>query len=509
MNTDQLRIDLDHLADQAAAPSPRLADDVLARRRTQRNRRLTTVGTGLAVVLVVALVPVVGSLRDVPGGQAAEAVGGASAAGTRGSLAEDPAFLAALRELPWTYQQWRSPDGTGFTIDPQPQPAEDWTSVTVDLAAAYRPDQREVLFAGDVPGGRWALVALRAAGGDTVAWFTGPAGAGADEMSISGTPQTRVGDEPLAHVDLRDPQRSLVVVTAPGDQVQVSDRAVLDADGTVRRSFEPVADEDRDGVVVTALESSTRFGVPASVRVLRGGEDIWRTAPSVAGPAAGIDPDDARGWPVGIQSRFAGTVDPGHDYLDQALTTALGPFGTELTDLADGGAPELVQVFQGPDAGSPATGSAPLITVYSIRMPSGARLLVGGHTRTPGEPAPAGRTPDQAVSYLDVRPADDPVEGDVVAIDMEVGIRTLVISGPRGATEAVVLDADGAQQVRVPLEEGVTSLPFPAGASAVQVVDRNGRLTPAEPISSGQIGSWGDFGSSSTTSFATPIPPPA
>jgi hypothetical protein len=505
MNTDQLRSDLRVLSGRAPDPSSRLADDVLRRRRAVRSRRFAVAGAGLGVALVVGLVPVVGATSAPDRSTAAPAVD----AGTRGSLAADGAFVDALRSVPWTYQQWRSPGGSAVTMDPQLQPAPDWTSETTDLAAAYRPDQRDVLFAGDVPGGRWALVALHSAGGDTIAWFTGPADARPDQMTISGMPQSVSAGEPLAHVDLADAQRTLVVVTDPGDAVEVSDRAVLSADGTVDRTFVPLPDEDGDGVVVTTLDSSTRFGVAASVRVSRGGEVVWRSAPSTAGRARGIDQDDPRGWPIGIDARTGATLDPGYDYLDQATTTALGPFGLELEDLTGDDGAELTAVFQGSTDGSLTPGATPVITIYSIRMPSGARVLVGGWTNAPGDSTPEGLAPDQGVPYLDVRPADVPVSEDVVAARMTVGTETLVVSGPPTADTAIVLDGRGEELARVPLVEGMGSAAFPSGAAAVQLLDETGRLGEPHAISQGRISTWGDDGDSSTASFRMPFPPPA
>lgn len=505
MNTDQLRSDMQVLANRAAHPSSDLADDVLRRQRAVRSRRLAFAGAGLGVVLVVGLVPLVSSTSTPDRSTAAPATVNST---TRGSLAADGAFNDALRSVPWTYQQWRSPDGAGVTTDPQLQPAPGWTSETTDLAAAYRPDQRTVLFAGDVPGGRWALIALDSAYGDTVAWFSGPADARPDQMTISGMPQAVSAGEPLVHLDLADEQRTLVVVTEPGDQVELSDRVILEADGTMNRAFAPMPDEDGDGVIVTTLDSSTRFGVAASVRVSRDGEAVWQAAPSTAGRPAGIDRDNARGWPIGITTRTSATVDPGYDYLNEALT-ALAPFGLDLDDLASEDGAELTTVFQGSTNGPLTPGETPVVSIYSIQMPSGARVLVGGWTNAPGDTTPEGQRPDQGVPYLDVRPADASVGQDVVAARMTVGTDVLVISAPTTADTAIVLDGRGAELTRLSLVDGMTSMAFPSGATAVQIVGQDGRTGQPQPISQGQSATWGDYGGSPTSSFGTPFPPPA
>lgn len=501
-DTDDLRARLHQLADTADAPRADLADTVLHRRRVVRGRRLGAAGAALAVVLVVAVVPfLVGSAER----------GGEAATTTRGSLAGDTGFVDGMLRVPWTYQQWVTSSG-GTTLDPQLQPDVGWTSQTTDLAAAYAPDQRTVVFAGDVPGARWAFVVLAGELGDTGAWFSGPPGAAPEEMTISGTPQTVGPDEPVAHLDLANPERPLVVLTRPGDDVALSERAVLEADATVTRTYAPLPDDDADGVLVTALTSSTQFGDPASVRIDRDGETAWRSSPSEAGVPAGIDRDDPRGWGVGIEGRYPATVDPGYDYLDAALATALSPFGLSLADLPARNASELVQLFQGSARGTD-TISEPLVTVYGVELPSGARVLVGGWTAAVGDTTPEGLQPDQGVSFLGVRPADADVATDVVALEMPVSDRggttdTLVVVGPVTASLARVFDTDGQVLTEVALQSGTTSMPTPRGASSVQVLRADGSTAGTSPVLTDDSATWGDAGQSPWTSFGIPIPAP-
>jgi hypothetical protein len=495
MNTDELRSDLHRLAGTAAPPSDLLADDVLHRRRAVRRQRVGVVGAVLAVLLVVAAVP------WLVGGRGERVDQASPASGPRGSLAGDAAFLAGLRQLPWTYQQWHSPDGTGVTMDPQPAPAADWVSGVSDLAAGYTADQRRVVFAGDVPGGRWALVVLPSTAGDIAAWFSGPPGAAAGELTLAGMPWSVHTDEPLAQVDLASPERPLVVVTRPGDVVRLSERAVLEPDATLSRSFTTLPDEDGDGVVVTSLTASTRFGVAASVEVQRDGRTVWHTEPSGAGTAAGIDEDPA-GWPAVTPIRPPMAADPGRDFLGQALSTALAAFGLDARELDGLEVVELLRAGPGAD-------DTPVVTVYSIRLPSGARVLVGGWTNEPGDSAPDGVRPDQGVPYLDLRPADTEPATDLLAIDMLVdGAHRLVAIGPVTATAARVLDDDGATVTTVPLAAGTGSVPLPGAAATVQFLDADRTAGDPVPITEGSIGTWGNYGRTPRSSFPVPFPGP-
>ena len=106
--------------------------------------------------------------RSVWGGQVLEL----SEIPTRGSLADDESWVEQARRLPW-----RSP-GLAESLE--------------DVELPDPPlDTRHVAFAGDVPGGRVALVLGR----DRTfghAWFVGPEGADPDELTLAALP----GDAP-------------------------------------------------------------------------------------------------------------------------------------------------------------------------------------------------------------------------------------------------------------------------------------------------------------------------
>ena len=119
--------------------------------------------TGLVAALVLVGVPVgrvrSAGVRCASGDTAEEPVlpvpdGGLYDVPTRGSLADDRAWVAGVRALDWP-------------------PADGEVPSTAD---------RRVVFAGEVPGGRVALVLGRLARGTARLWLVGPEGAAPGEM---------------------------------------------------------------------------------------------------------------------------------------------------------------------------------------------------------------------------------------------------------------------------------------------------------------------------------------
>jgi len=114
---------------------------VLSRRRNRR--RATVLSAGLAVLLIAVAVPVGLSLLRPPDSRLASpaAIPAADIFGvpTRGSLADDAGFVEAIRQLSW------AESGVSGTDD--------------DLQMPDAPvETRHVTSAGEVAGGRWALV---------------------------------------------------------------------------------------------------------------------------------------------------------------------------------------------------------------------------------------------------------------------------------------------------------------------------------------------------------------
>src|SRR5919199_2328323 len=162
---------------------------------------------------------------------------------TRGSLAGDAGFVAAVRQLSWS--------------DPGAR------------AAAPPPAGSQVLFAGDVPGGRWALVSRRltvppplvdddelerelGTGSVALAWFAGPPGAAPDQLRLESAP---VVVDPGLPAALWDPATGTLAVVAPSPAVTARP---VDGNGT------PLAELPLDdGLAVRAVPQGT-----ATVEVL-------------------------------------------------------------------------------------------------------------------------------------------------------------------------------------------------------------------------------------------------
>jgi hypothetical protein len=160
----------------------------------------------------------------------------------RGSLADDPDFLAGVAALPWS----PPPSGSGFT-------------------RSFDPGTPRVVYAADVPGGhRWAVVVASYEQQWLVDWFTGPAGAEPGELIEATAPTTFPPGEPVALLDVSAEIGPLVVLADPG--VTAAWSATLDRgpDGGLQRSFDPL----RDVAGVPAALVRT----PVTDDPLRGGE---------------------------------------------------------------------------------------------------------------------------------------------------------------------------------------------------------------------------------------------
>jgi hypothetical protein len=223
---DELRARLTALAD-AAAPPPRadLAAVVERRHRARRRAQLRLGAVAAAVGAAVAAGPLL--VPDGPSADPATAVADAPAPGAltpgdgygpvRGSLAGDTAFVEAVLRLSW------SDPGAVGTAPP--------------------PAGSRVLFAGDVPGGRWALVARPLtvppplmdddelerqldSGSVALAWFAGAPGAAPGELRLWSAP---VVTEPGRPAALWDPATGTLAVVSPFPAVAAR---VVDGAGT-------------------------------------------------------------------------------------------------------------------------------------------------------------------------------------------------------------------------------------------------------------------------------------
>lgn len=137
----------------------------------------------------------------------------------RGSLADDPGFLAGVAALPW------SP-----AMDP-----------TTGSSAEIEPDTRRVLYAADVPGGhRWAVVMARSRQSWAVNWFAGPGGADPASLTEASYPTVWSPTQPLALMDVSAATAPIVVLGDPGATYEYSPSLDRTPDGSLVRDFQPL-----------------------------------------------------------------------------------------------------------------------------------------------------------------------------------------------------------------------------------------------------------------------------
>lgn len=363
----------------------------------------------------------------------------------RGPLAADTGFVDAVRLLPWG-------------ADPMPDPPL---------------ETRWVTFAGDVPGARWALVVTigpqRAAAHRlgpapvVTAWFGGPPGVRADQMSLQAPPAARPADAPAALLDQRT--GTLLVVAAPGDVVEVSERPEIAEDGSVSRAWRRI--EVSDGIALARLRPSD---VPVNgaviYRVQRGGRTVARGAPETIGDRPGAPLPVAVTSPRGPPSPAAARAV--HRTAEQLLAH-LGPAPHEVavTAVWTGGVP-------GP---GPASGEA---VVVAVTLPSGA-VVVDGEWLLPVT-SPSGDYVQRGDCGLDVLPAGPPVEQRVLPLACDVvdghggaPVRTfLVVVTPPPVRLVRVYDSQDHWLAEQPVVGGVVVTPLPLGAATVEAVTAGG-----------------------------------
>ncbi|KGH47076.1 hypothetical protein IN07_08955 [Modestobacter caceresii] len=142
---------------------------------------------------------------------------------TRGSLADDEEFLAAMAAAPWTGPV--GPDGE----------VVDWG------LPAPEPGTQRVLYAADVPGGdRWAVVTARSGKEWIWAWFIGPRGAEPAEMTFTNGYMPLGVRERLALVGASAETGPLVVLGEPGLEVEYSPSLDRAPNGELVRDFTPL-----------------------------------------------------------------------------------------------------------------------------------------------------------------------------------------------------------------------------------------------------------------------------
>lgn len=404
--------------------------------RLRRRRRLAAGGCLAAVALaVVGLVPLVqgGAPDQVATVTADDPYLGAP----RGSLAGDDAFVAAVARVPWLL-----PTGAA-----QPPVSE-----------------RHVVFAGEVPGGRWARVIAPLDGVWMGVWLTGPDDASAEQLTPADEADFDVGTAQV-RADFADPAAPLVVIGLPGDAVEISERTVIAADGTPERSYRAV--DTVDGVAVTSVPDG--FAAGFDVRVLRDGQPVYWTG-GIQDMTASDAWTDADFSSSTAQSRGEPDLD-----LVRHTVAQLDVTGVAVSDLD----PRVL--WGGPlDPIEPDGLQAAVVTA---QLPSGAIAALGGW----GAATPAGST--AGLCMLELLPAGSSYEDRLVAMRCEVQptdqsadtVPYLVLVAPRSAA-AVEVMADNQQLQRVGLTDGVATLRYPDGADRFVAVAADGATIAEEAL---------------------------
>jgi hypothetical protein len=380
---------------------------------------------------------------------------------TRGALAGDRAFLAGLARQPWETGALTGGRAPVAPVVPEPGTAR-------------------VLFAGDVPGGRWALLAARrqqvqrpdaSAEDPLVAWFTGPVGAAPGDMALATAPTPLVPGRSPALVDPRS--GALVVVGAPGDVVEVSARDEIDARGGSSRTWTTAG--TTDGVSLARLDPvDLPWTWSVAYRVLRDGRVLPPASPDVVrtGLAAGLPPLGVR-YPRGTPSA------EGRQAAEWAAFTAAATAGLAPEDVA-------ISARVVAPAPAPADGALALVTVV---LPSGALMVSGQWTGALPDGQPGG-----ADCGIDVRPAGPPPEERVLAAGCHLFApaedrqldSVLLVAAPPSVARVRVYGADGVFLDEFEPVDGELVVPMPLGTREVEAVTGTGVLLGRTPL----LGHW-------------------
>jgi len=438
------------LADRAADidTAPDLLDSVLDGHRRQNRRRAGLLAAGVCAAVAAVAIPLgAGGFADTGGGSGREWTASAVgyepyAVGPRGDLVDDAGYVEGLLERDW----YPSPD--------LPEPA---------------PETRQVLFAGEVPGGVRALVSGWEDGRRTGLWLYGAPGAGPGELDALGDPAPLPDGDPISFLSIVDGSGALVVLAEPGDLIEVSSGVTVAANGsTVRTPFEPVGGPD-GLAVVDAASLSPRT---TAVRVSRDGTVLsdGPVGSAIVGGGGGSD-------------SFA-SLDGAVGSPDPALVQQLVDGVLEELDLT----PEQVDVdvlWGGPigNRNRPDVIAAAL----SVRLPSGAVVAVGGYSdvQQPDggdqltsiapclrQVLPAGAEPDSVAMRCDLYSLGD---------GANLGSQ-LVVVPPPGTTQLRLVGVSGSVLDTRAVDGPAWVGPAPDGLGSVTALDDDGEILAEIPL---------------------------
>lgn len=440
----QLRAGLSsRAADIDTAPAG-LVDDVLAGHRRSVHRRRAALAAGVLAVVVAVAVPLGTTAAGPGGGSSSEAPAQLASERypyePRGSLAEDADYVDGLLARDW----WPASVG--------PQPAV---------------DTRQVVFAGEVPGGVMALVTGWLDGARVGQWLGGPVGDPADLGPIA-EPVPVPDDRAVSYLWSVDGVGALVVVSAPGDVVEVSPAQDITAAGqVVRAPYAVVGGPDGTAVVDVAGLNPASY----DVRVTRDGQPVEVGGGGMLG-GGGADPDVS-----GPVAEAAGDPDP--DVVRQLVQGVLQRTGLSA-DQVDVGVR-----WGGPVGNRTQAADAAVVTVG---LPSGATVLVVGASYTQdgvGEFSTATITCGQAVlpagAVVDDQLVVARCDLSSVADGASLGSQVVVVP-PAGTTDVQLTGAGGAviddRELTGPAYVG----PAPDGVQGAVALGAGGAVVAQAPL---------------------------
>jgi len=436
---ERLRSDLRARQAQAPVPPTDLADRVRRRHRSQRRAQaLTAVAVAVVVAVFAGAASLVPALRpDRRSDTADRPSQGAGILGwpTRGSLAGNTEWVDAVRGLDWHV------------------PAEIAAEVPDSPA-----DTRHVAFAGDVPGGRVALVAGEDDGHVVAAWFAGPSGAEPDDMEVVDLPRSVGRTDALALVQAASPTAPTVLLVAvgpPGSSLDVTAPPGVDAAGGEVRARVDLPTED--GVAVYTLHGSWTLASEVRSRVGAGRPTIVMPTVAIAGDPDGTPPTGEDGQ---VSADFV---------IDQTVARLLAEYA-------------LTEEQARPTVLASGPGKISDVALLGLTFPSDATgvWLLTYEAGVGGWSSSLGRLP--------YAPAGTPLEQRLVAVPVS-GFQ-FAVHAPEGAVRAEVLTADGDELGSVDLVDGsyIGEVPGRAfapstdGAARVRALDSSGRTVAEGPI---------------------------
>jgi hypothetical protein len=459
----RLRHDLaDRAGDISAAPTD-LYEQVLDGRRTQRRHRMGLVALAAALVAIVALVPL--TIGNDGRGQTATPSGTPSTAPAapdgpvvpyqryglppRGSLAGDAGYLQGLLDRPWS------------RLDPSTDPAR---------------ETRQVVFAGEVPGGVQALVVGEQDGGLVGLWLNGPVGAGPGQLEASNEAGPVDPSLPLTFTHIQDGVGALIVLGRPGDVIEVSTGREVGVDGSLTQlPYRLVGDSTGLAVVdVTGLSQ-----LATAVRVTRDGQVVDLFSQGGGGGGTYEEPD--------LTGALAGAAgDPDQGIVRAALDVVLPQLGLTIDQVQ-------VQVLWGGAIGNSAEPDA-VAAALTVRTPSGAVLLLGwmGWDRaSEQEGGGLGATGPCAIALLPAG-TDVSVTGVAMSCDLystrdgsDLG-HQLVVVPPAGTTDLQAIGAGGEVLQAYGLNGSAVVVPAPDGVARVTALDAAGQVLGEIPLTGRQ-----------------------